>query len=96
MNSQCLVFGIVGAFNSTRESLRRSRAAEYKVDGTEDTLRTSENIRQRADDLIEQNEDQFYRQYDENERELDTVKDEVERIDDKIVDLNEIVSKHWL
>ncbi len=82
---------ILGAFNSTKESERRSRAAQRKVDDAGGLVRDSESIRQQVDDLLSAQQSDFDRQYRENEGALRDLNDEVQRLDDDIIDLNEAV-----
>ena len=81
-----------GAFNSTKESQRRSQVAATKVEGAGGLVRDSESIRQQVDDLLNAQQDEFDRQYRQNEGDLRDINDQVQRLDDKIIDLNEAVS----
>ena len=82
----------VGAFNSTKESRRRSRLAARKVEEAGGLVRDSESIRNQVDELLNAQQDDFDRQYTKNDEELKDLNDEVQRLDDKIIDLNEAVS----
>ncbi len=81
-----------GAFNSTKESERRSRAAQRKVDDAGSLVGDSESIRQQVDDLLNARQSDFDDQYRENEENLRDLNDQVQRLDDDIIDLNEAVS----
>lgn len=82
---------VAGAYNSTKESQRRSAAAQAKVDRTDRIIRDSEYIRNQVDDLISNRQDEFDRQFRENEQSARDVDNQLNRLDDKIVDLNEMV-----
>ena len=87
---------MAGAFNSTKESQRRSRVAARKVDEAGGLVRDSESIRQQVDDLLDDRQDEFDRQYRQNEGDLQDLNDQVLRLDDKIIDLNEAVSLQFI
>ena len=81
-----------GAYNITRESLRRSQQAEQKVDDAMDTVADSERVRQGVDDLLNRGQQEFDRKYQDNEDSIAQIKGGVFDLNDKIVDLNEVVS----
>jgi len=80
-----------GAYNSTKESQRRSRDAAKKVEDAGSLVRDSEVIRGQIDDLLDSRQDDFDQQYRENENNLRDLNNQVQRLDDKIIDLNEEV-----
>ena len=81
----------VGAYNSTLESERRSKAAQWKVDSTTAVLDESVTVREQVDLVIEQQRDGFDERYEENEAQLTTLSGEISTLDGRIVDLNEMV-----
>ncbi len=82
---------MTGAYNSTKESQRRSLAAQSRVDDTENTVRESEYVRNQVEDLIADNQDDFDRQYQDNEQSVRDIDTQLDRLDDKITDLNGMV-----
>ncbi|KAK2178481.1 hypothetical protein NP493_542g02038 [Ridgeia piscesae] len=82
---------IIGAYNSTLESERRSKAAQWKVDSTTAVLDESVTVREQVDLVIEQQRDGFDERYEENEAQLTTLSGEISTLDGRIVDLNEMV-----
>ena len=81
----------VGAFNSTKESQRRSEEAQIRVDATTDTVAESADTRKEMEDLITDSKDEFDRKFNENEKNLKDIDNKLEEMDDNLVDLNEQV-----
>jgi septal ring factor EnvC (AmiA/AmiB activator) len=92
-----LISVYLGAFNSTRESQRRSQLAQRKVDGTQSTVDESMKTRDVVERMIEDNEDSFNQKITENQQDLDEVDGQIGGLEDKIAELNKIVcfAKLW-
>ena len=82
---------ILGAFNSTQESLRRSREAERMVENALDIVSESEDTRDDVSRLIEDNRQSFEDQYRENRQNIYEVSLRINSTHDNITILNEMV-----
>ena len=81
-----------GAFNSIKESHRRSQEAQSRVDQTTDTIRHSESVREQVEELIRDKQSEFDRDFNSNEGSLKDLDVGVGNLSSRIVELNNIVS----
>jgi len=82
---------VSGAFNSTKESHRRSIDAQVKVEDALDTVTESEDVRLEVDVLIANNQAEFDMKYQQNEESLREIGSQVDLLNDRIADINDIV-----
>lgn len=82
---------VSGAYNSTRDSYRRSMDAQRRADLTTDTVRSSQQVRQSVDQLIRAHQSEFDRHYDSNEVLLRNLTTHLDQFRNKIRDLNDVV-----
>ena len=86
-----IFFIFTGAFNSTQESLRRSREAEQQVDDAMAIVQESEDTRDDVSRLIEEKRDTFEEQYRRNRENIYEVSLRINSTHDNITILNKMV-----
>jgi len=82
---------VAGAYNSTKQSGRRSLEAQHKVDNTESIVQQSATTRDNTEALITNQQDRFDEQYHQNEKDIHDIDIQLERLDEKITGLNTMV-----
>ncbi|GAB6026920.1 laminin beta [Chamberlinius hualienensis] len=82
---------VEGALNITRDAWRRSKAAQAKVNGAEETLKESERERKRTEGLIDRAQQDFNRTYGENVKALDEISDKINSMENEIPLINQDV-----
>ena len=82
-----------GAYNSIRESYERSLSSQRRVDGTTDTVRSSQQVRHDVEELLRRRQDQFDHGLGANNVSLANVSVRIDRFRVEIRDLNDLV---WL
>jgi len=84
---------VSGAYNSIRESYERSLSSQRRVDGTTDTVRSSQQVRHDVEELLRRRQDQFDHGLGANNASLANVSVRIDRFRVEIRDLNDLV---WL
>src|SRR5690606_17245023 len=82
---------VEGAYNITKDSLRRSKAAVNRVNEAGNILRESENKRRNTENLIDQARSKHNITYLENEADLMALQNEIAKMEQGLPQINDLV-----